>query len=218
MAKQVQLFQQQIQDLVGREVLQTSALIEVPPGKSLFQKGERCTQFLLVVAGSVKVYGETPAGREVVLYHMGAGESCVLTTSCLLGDRHYPAHARTETLVQTLAIPRPAFMKGLAESDDFRMMVFASYGERLASLVGLIQELTFERVDVRLARYLLDHQHANRLLLSHQQLALALDSSEEVILRLLKEFEQRGWLLLHRGGIDIVQAKKLNFYIAEATA
>lgn len=217
MANQLEVFEQQVRDSSGRAVLQTAALIELPPGRVLYRQGDRCCQYLLMVAGRARVYLTCPSGRELVLYRLQAGQACVLTTSCLLGESAYPASCVSDSLLQALVIPRPALLRGLAESEDLRLLVMSQFGQRLQEVMALISELSLRRLDIRLARLLLERAHPQAWLVSLANLANSLDAPESAVNHLLHEFEQRGWILLNQGSLDVQQPLALNRYIAEAT-
>ncbi|KPJ90946.1 MAG: hypothetical protein AMJ55_12695 [Gammaproteobacteria bacterium SG8_15] len=161
--------------------------ISLPANTIAFRQGDTCANYLLVIEGSIKVLARGESGREIVLYRVQRGGSCVLTTSCLLSHSHYPAEGITETPVRALAIPAESFHQGLAKSEDFRRFVFEAYGQRLAEVIA--------------ARYLLQHASENTLAITHQGLATELGSAREVISRQLKDFEQRGWIEQQRGQI-----------------
>ncbi|OMH27987.1 Crp/Fnr family transcriptional regulator [Motiliproteus sp. MSK22-1] len=199
-----------ITDTVGQEVLSQARLLELPAGQVIFSPGDRCENYLLVVEGSVKVLGRSANGREIILYRIENAGSCVLTTSCLLSKDDYAAEGITETTVKAFAISRAAFKQGLEQSAGFRDFIFEAYGERLSALITLIQEVAFERIDLRLARYLCS-QGVNRVELhcTHQELATELGSAREVVSRQLKAFEKQGWIRLGRGSIQLDDLKSL---------
>jgi len=175
--------------------------ISLPANTIAFRQGDTCANYLLVIEGSIKVLARGESGREIVLYRVQRGGSCVLTTSCLLSHSHYPAEGITETPVRALAIPAESFHQGLAKSEDFRRFVFEAYGQRLAEVIALVEEISFGQINQRLARYLLQHASENTLAITHQGLATELGSAREVISRQLKDFEQRGWIEQQRGQI-----------------
>ena len=141
---------------------------------------------------------------EIVLYHIVSGGSCVLTTSCLISSDDYPAEGVTETDVLALAIPKPIFEQYMGESKAFRKQVFHSYGDRLIKLITLVEEISFAKLDIRLAKFLLENGSVNTpIRTTHQALATELGSAREVISRQLKEFENKGWVQLSRGKIEI---------------
>lgn len=197
-------------DEVGADILASAQLLTVPAGQKVFRAGDPCQNYLLVVSGRIKVVGRSPGGREIVLYRIEECGTCVLTTACLLGNDPYPAEGVTETEVQAFVIPRPRFEQALNRSAELRQFVFESYGARLSSLIGLVQELAFERIDLRLARYLAEHTRDQvELQVTHQELATELGSAREVISRQLKQFEQQGWIELGRGTIKVKEISAL---------
>lgn len=186
-------------------LLQQARQVQLPAQTPVFRQGDVCQHYLLVLAGSVRVLTRAQNGREIVLYRLGAGDSCVLTTSCLFGNARYPAEGITDSAVTALAIPAADFHRVLQESAAFREFVFHSFTTHLASVITLVEEVAFGRLDVRLARYLLEHCDAERVLrTTHQALATELGSAREVISRLLKELELQGRLELQRGSIRIL--------------
>ncbi len=188
----------------------------LPPGQTVFHQGDDCANYLLVISGSVKVFSRAENGREVILYRVTDGESCTLTTACLFAQNHYPAEGVTETETRALAIPRDVFNRGLAESEAFRKMVFDQYAKRLADVIGLVEQLSFGRIDIRLARLLLRMTHDNSAItITHQEIATELGSAREVVSRQLKAFEHLQLLELKRGSIDITNSQGLQ-KIAEA--
>ncbi len=149
-------------------------------------------------------------GREIVLYRVQRGESCVLTTSCLLAHAHYAAQGVSETPVHAVAIPAARFHEGLNRSEGFRNFVFQGYGQRLADLMLLVEEVAFDRLEARLARRLLALASGRRTLdLTHQALAVEIGSAREVVSRQLKDFERHGWVRLARGHIEILDHEAL---------
>ncbi len=199
-----------ISDAAGRQALSQAKEITVPANTTLFRHGDRCENYLLVLEGSVKVFTRAENGREIVLYRVNSGESCTLTTSCLFSHNSYPAEGLAETQVKALAIPNPAFNEGLQHSSDFRNMVFDAYSQRLTDIITLVENISFGRIDIRLARALMQHIVGDMTIhITHQTLATELGSAREVISRQLKEFEHRGWVKLHRGSIEILNSSEL---------
>lgn len=192
-------------DRSGMEILARAQRVELPTDQIVFHQGDACNNYIIVVSGTVKVLGRNAAGREIVLYRIEQQGSCVLTTSCLLGEEAYPAEGITETDVVAFLIPLAEFRKALAESESLRRFIFDSYGERLAKMIGLVQEIAFERIEKRLARYLIEHCGPGYILLrSHQEIADELGTAREVVSRQLKAFEQKEWIALSRNQILFV--------------
>lgn len=184
--------------------------VVLPAGTVLFQEGSHCESYMLVLEGSVRVQKLSETGREIVLYRVERGQSCVLTTSCLMTREDYGAEGIAETEIHAVMLPAQPFRALLAQSDIFRDFVFAAYASRIAGLLLLIEEVAFGRIDARLAQWLLtrgaeDGQWRG----THQDLAVELGTAREVVSRQLKEFERRGWVSLFRGRIDIIDKTAL---------
>lgn len=178
--------------------------VTVPRDTQIFGPGNPAENLLLLLSGTVRVQQISDAGREIVLYRVHAGESCVLTTACLLAFEDYAAEGIAETDVAAVLIPRDTFDELMSVSKAFRAFVFEAYSKRITDLFMVIEEIAFKRMDIRLAQKLLDLKGTQSLLrLTHQQLAVELGTAREVISRQLKEFERRGWLGLSRGEIDL---------------
>lgn len=178
--------------------------VALPRGTVLFRAGDRCHTFLMVLDGSVRVQMTSENGREIVLYRVARGETCIVTTACLLTHTAYGAEAMTETDVDAVALSAGPFHDLVARSPAFRDFVFASFGTRLTGMMMLIEEVAFGRVDLRLARFLADHRDAaGGLDTTHQALAVELGTAREVVSRQLKEFERRGLVALARGRIEV---------------
>lgn len=190
-------------DIVDEQILHAAREISLPAGATAFHQGDGCAHFLLVTSGTIKVLARSPTGREIVLYRVGPGETCVLTTSCLLSRGHYPAEGLVETPLRALAIPADAFQQGLDRSAAFRQFVFRTYGERLAKIIARFEDLNFGPLKSRLARLLMQQARGDEVHATHQQLAAELGSVREVVSRQLKEFEQQGWISTRRGHIQL---------------
>jgi len=199
----------------GNNILKHSQQMAIPAGTTIFHQGDQCLNYLLVVSGSVKVITRAENGREIVLYHITSGGSCVLTTSCIISSEDYPAEGVTETDIVALAIPKLIFEQYMGESKAFRKQVFHSYGDRLIKLITLVEEISFAKLELRLAKYLLHNGSVNTPIhTTHQALATELGSAREVISRQLKEFENQGWVKLNRGKIEITNHDALTNLIA----
>ncbi len=204
-----------IQDPQWRALMSQVREVDIPPGEPVFRAGDVCRNFLLVLEGSVRVEKLAENGREIVLYRVGRGETCLLTTSCLFAKERYPAYGVTETGVRAVALPDTLFNEALALSAEFRSFVFAAFGARLTELMALVEAIAFGRGDVRLAHRLLELGSASdEVVTTHQQLAAELGTAREVVSRFLKEFEHRGLVRLARGRIVIVDRAALEAFAA----
>lgn len=177
-----------------------------PAGHRIFSRGTPCNHFLVVLEGGVRVQVTSSSGREIVLYRLHPGETCVMTTSCLLGHSYYAAEGIVESDLRYASIAASDFNRLLEESSAFRTFVFSTLGTRFAELIQRVEEVSLERIDTRLARFLLQYPlPADRTIqTTHQKIAAELGSAREVISRQLKNFEESGWVTLHRGHITIL--------------
>lgn len=142
--------------------------------------------------GRIRVSQHSESGREIVLYRVDAGESCVLTTACMLAEEAYNAEGLAETDITAFVLPKPTFNQLVAEEEAFRTFVFAAYSRRLIDLLRVVDDVAFGHMDVRLADRLLtlagDHKD---IAVTHQQLAQELGTAREVVSRVLSDFHKR---------------------------
>lgn len=201
-----------------REILvERSKIAELPEGTVIFGPGKAPDNLLLLLDGTVRVQQVAENGREIVLYRVQAGESCVLTTACLLAYEDYSAEGLAETAVRAVAIPRSVFDDLIAQSSTFRRFVFTAYSKRITDLFLVIEEVAFKRVDIRLAQKLLElSKGSGHVHLTHHQLATELGSAREVISRQLQEFQRRGWVSATRGDVRLTDIAALDEFAKAA--
>lgn len=191
------------------ELLESARLVRLEPGQFAFRSGDHCNAYFILVDGSVRVQLLSAEGREITLYRVRPGGTCVLTTSCLLGRQDYPAEAIAETAVETIVIPADFFQSALDRIPAFREQVFSGFSGRLTNMIDRISELAFTPIDARLASALLEMHRDGDEHVTHQQLAVELGTAREVVSRHLKRFETRGWLRLGRGRISVTDVESL---------
>jgi len=181
--------------------------MQVKRGSVLFRDGDACNGYVLVVNGAIRVQKIDPQGHEIVLYRVEEGQSCMLTTTCLLAHQEYPAEGIAETDVDMVLLPLDAFDAALAGSPAFRQFVMANIGNRISDLMLLLEDVAFGRKDVRLAAFLLKNakKDGDVLELTHRQLAVELGTAREVVSRLIKDFERKGLVGLGRNKVTIQQ-------------
>lgn len=197
-------------DSSARTLAEAARHVTIPAGTILFQDGTRCSDYVLVLDGSVRVQKVSESGREIVLYRVERGQSCVLTTSCLMTNDDYSAEGIAETEVKAVTLPAARFRALLASSDVFRDFVFSTYATRISELLMLIEEVAFGRIDARLAQCLIEHgDQQSEVKGTHQELAMELGTAREVVSRQLKEFERRGWVALQRGRLRLLDRSAL---------
>jgi CRP/FNR family transcriptional regulator len=196
--------------LLAAAMGQHGQIVALPAGARVYAPGKAPEAYLLVLDGSVRVQQVSENGREIVLYRVRAGESCTLTTACLLGDDRYTAEAITETAVRAVALPRSAFDALVAGSPEFRRFVFSTLSDRITNLFRLVGQVAFGRLDGRIAQRLLDlAAGAGAVRITQQQLAAEVGSAREVISRMLGQMQRQGLVRVRRGAIDILDAARL---------
>lgn len=185
-------------------------VMDVPRDTVIFGPGKSPEHMLFLIDGTVRVQQLSESGREIVLYRINAGESCVLTTACLLAHDDYAAEGIAETDSRAAAVPRQLFDDLVARSPDFRAFVFAAFSKRITDLFLVIDEVAFQRMDVRLAQKLLGLGAAgDSVQTTHQKLAVELGTAREVISRQLQEFQRRGWIAQGRGTVRLLDRPSL---------
>lgn len=184
--------------------------VSVPKGSVLFTVGDACEQFVYVLQGKIRVNLDSETGSSVLLYRLNAADTCVLTTSCLLGNDHYCAEATVEEDVSLLLMPAKAFFTSVEQSSSFRTFVFASFSSRLSALMTKIDEVAFRSIDCRLATALLDHAKGGvSVNVTHEFLANEIGSAREVVSRKLAQWHSAMLIEKKRGEIILLSADRL---------
>ncbi|HEY3299904.1 MAG TPA: Crp/Fnr family transcriptional regulator [Methylophilaceae bacterium] len=193
----------------ARELLAKSArIVDAPIGTIGYSEGMPCNAYVMRLSGQSRVYKMSASGREILLYRVASGETCVITTTCILGNSDYPASTIVEQPIRDVIVPKAAFNQLMIDSAVFRRFVMENYGALISDLIVLLDEVAFHSLDARLAKLLLDVGD-NTITRTHQQLADELGTAREVVSRQLKRFEQKGWVTLGRGQIELLNRSAL---------
>ena len=194
------------------ELLAAASVMHLPAGTVVFDEDQPCQGFPLLLSGNIRVIKAAPNGRELQLYRVTPGESCILTSSCLLGHSRYHARGIAEQALEIVVLPAASFHALLGSHEAFRSYVFHLFSDRLTDLMQLVSAVAFQKLDQRLARLLIGKPspiHA-----THQALADELGSAREIVSRLLKGFAEQGWVKLGREQIVITDAPALKKFAA----
>lgn len=190
---------------VANELLAQARRQKVPAQTHLYWEGDACSAIAFLLEGQIRVYKSGETGREITLYEIGPGETCILNASCILGNNSYPANAVTSMAGEILLVPAPQFRRMLTLHEPLRAFVFYLLSERLTAVMQLVDEVAFGRMDERLIEYLSKKSVDGVLTASHQRIANDLGTSREVVSRLLKDFERQGRVSLARNAVTVLQ-------------
>jgi CRP/FNR family transcriptional regulator len=191
-------------------VLDGARPVTMPADHPVFHAGSPCENYVLLLEGSVRVQVIGEGGREAILYRVLPGQSCVLTTCCILSGEDYPAEGFTETPVRALAVTKPTFDRALENAPAFRRFVFANLGGRIADVIARMEEVAFRPVERRLASHLLSRANERGAIHStHQEIAVELGTAREVVSRHLKRLEAAGLVELGRSAVRVSKPNEL---------
>lgn len=191
-----------LRDAVAGEAV----LHDIRDGTPLFGDGQRCGGLPLVVQGAVKVFRRSETGREIVLYRVGPGQTCILSSSCLLGDEVYRAEGVAEGALRLALLPPALFQRLIAESSAARGFLFAMLSSRLSDLMERVERLAFHRLDRRIAEFLVERADAGfrSVAMTHQAIADEIGSVREMVTRTLGQLAEQGLVELSRAGVRLV--------------
>jgi len=194
----------------AKDVLAALHPVHLAQGTVLFRPGDMAAGFLIVLAGRVAVHLTGRSGREMLLYAVTPGDTCIQTTLGLLGEQAYGGEAFAETPVTAVQIPKGIFDRLMASSQVFRSFVFRAFGARMSDVIQLVEKVAFVRIEARLAAALLARADADgQIAATHQDLAVAIGSAREVVSRRLEAFQKAGYVALERGVVRLVDAAGL---------
>jgi CRP/FNR family transcriptional regulator, anaerobic regulatory protein len=207
---QTMLFLQNADQRFIKEFQQFAFLAQIPAGHDVFLEGDHIEAIALLISGSVRVYKIGETGREITLYRFGNGSSCILTANAILSQQTFPAIATVERDAEAVMIPADIFRDWVKRHDFWRDFVFDLLSQRLSTVMTVIDEVVFHRMDRRVANLLLKRgEEENPIRITHQEIASELGSSREVISRLLEDFISEDSIRSGRGVIEILDFEAL---------
>jgi CRP/FNR family transcriptional regulator len=188
-------------------ILNEAELKEAKAGTTLLKMGQNIKSAILVVEGTIKLYQEDETGGEYFMYHLNPGEACAVTLVCNYHHEQSQVLAKAVTDIQYLAIPIEFMEKWLNEFKSWHYFVIKTYRSRYEELLKTINEIAFKNMDERLEFYILKYvkQFGKIVNLTHQDIANDLNTSREVISRLLKKMEHNGWIVMNRNSFDWIK-------------
>lgn len=188
----------------------------VPKGSILFRPGDPAKGFVLVLQGRIEVHLTGPTGREILLYAVEPGQSCVQTTLGLLGGELYTGEALAATDAQIVIIPKRMFLAQMDSDPGFRSFVLQAFARRMQDVTRLLERVAFGRVEGRLAGALLDLAEDLEVHATQVELAARIGTAREVVSRRLDAFSRAGWVETDRGSVRIINVLALRHLASEA--
>ncbi|NJM20316.1 MAG: cyclic nucleotide-binding domain-containing protein [Richelia sp. SM1_7_0] len=147
-------FFQQLDSEIKTDLLNQAQQVKLSAGEFICLEGDFCNHLPLLISGSVRIYKIGENCREITLYHLEKGDSCILTASCIISKKAFPAFAITETEVEAMIIPANSLRKWIMQSQIWQNYIFGLLSQRLANVIEIVEEVAFRRMDSRIASYL----------------------------------------------------------------
>jgi len=178
--------------------------VEIPKGTIILKESAYIKEIPLVISGRIKVRKTDENGKEIILYHINSGESCILSITSCINEKQSNAEAITEELSRLVIVPATKVKEWMDYYKGWRKFVMRLYYTRLDSLLQLVDGISFKQTDSRLYEKLkqLQTSSGESIRITHQELANEIGTAREVISRLLKQLEKEGILSIERGIIN----------------
>lgn len=186
------------------EIADHGTIKEVKAGDTLLRVGQTIRSTMLILDGMVKLYREDEEGKEFFIYHLDAGQACSLSMVCAARQETSEVLAKALTDATVLSIPLEFMDRWMSKYKSWYQFVITSYRNRFEEMLKTIDAIAFSNMDQRLEDYIKKQvaRLGKNLKMTHQEIATDLNSSREVISRLLKKMEAKGWVIIHRNSIE----------------
>ena len=199
-----------------KEAVTRSAVIrEYKKGAYIYGMQDACLGMVYVQKGSIRVFLMSEEGREVTLFHIGEGDSCILSASCVMGEISLEVQLVAEMDTEILAVPAGTYKKLMESNLKLRCFTYELSTKRLSSVVWVMQQILFAHFDERMARFLLTEYEktgSTKISMTQEEIAREVNSAREVVARMLRQFAEDGWIEVGRGTItlkDILSLKQI---------
>lgn len=196
-------FEPELIQLIEKDAIQRS----FHAGDIIMRTGQYIKSTVLVLEGRIKIYRENSDGGEFLMYYLGPGQACAVSMICAIQSQTSEIMAQAEEDTELLMIPIQLMDEMMNKYKSWYQFVIQTYRGRFDELLSVVDNIAFRNMDERLEFYLKRHTSVSgkkTVELSHQQIADDLNSSREVISRLLKKMEQRNLVKLHRNMIELI--------------
>jgi len=185
--------------------------VNIPENTIICHDGQIHADLPLLISGLIRVYKISESGKEITLYHIGEKESCVLSASTILSNKKFPAIAETISETQAIVLPEAFVKKWITKSTQWQQCIFGLVAQRLSDVITVVEEVAFQRMDRRIAKFLINQYKKNgvSINITHQDIADEVGTAREVVTRILRDLELRTILKLSRGNIKIEKLELL---------
>lgn len=196
-----------LEDGLYDEMIQHGEIKQAPAGTTMLKIGQTIRSTMLVLDGVVKLYQEDDEGNEFFIYHIQPGQACAVSMVCTYQQEKSQVTAKAMTDVTVLTVPLQYMDKWLSQYKSWHYFVIKTYRARYEELLRTINEIAFKNMDERLEFYLKGQvkQLGKHVKLTHQDIATDLNSSREVISRLMKKMEKNGWIIINRNSFEWIK-------------
>lgn len=201
----------------ARQRLTALVPVTLPAQTPLFHAGDAVQGYAMVLSGRVDVSMTGASGREMLLYSVEPGQSCIQTTMGLLGGEDYTAEAETTVETRLVLLPKPLFLSLMDTDPGFRALVFRAFAQRFQNMMQLLEKVAFTRVECRLADRLLTlAKHDPLIHVTQSDLATQVGTAREVVSRRLETWSRRGWVRTGRGTVQVLDPRALESLASDA--
>ncbi|MCR9013442.1 Crp/Fnr family transcriptional regulator [Aquiflexum gelatinilyticum] len=197
----------QFENELFQEIIKEGQLVLFPEGELMMDIGQRVELIPLIVKGTVKIFREDEDDHEIFLYYLKEGEACAITLICSAREGHSKIKAIPIEDTTAIVLPIKKLDEWMFKYKSWYYFVMDSYQEKFEELLKVVEEIAFHQMDERLLAYLrksVEANNSNIIKATHQQIAGELNTSREVVGRLLKKLEQNGTVIIGRNQIELI--------------
>lgn len=192
-------------------ICQNSFALTYPKGTNIHD-GNGCSGVIFVRSGSLRLYMMSESGKDITLYRLHKGDMCMLSASCVLQTITFDVFVDAEEDSECYVISGSAFADVSARNPQIKIFALETAVSRFSDVMWVMQQILFMSMDKRLAIFLTDEAartNSDTITLTHEQIARYIGSAREVVSRMMKYFASEGIIEVSRGGIKILDKKRL---------
>lgn len=204
-------FWESMSDTDKDSFIRTAAHVQFKKGNTI-HTGEECTGVILIKSGSLRIYLLSDEGKEITLYRLYPGDICMLSASCVLDAITFDVFVDAEESSECVVVGGCAYEALSLHMPEAKIFALETALSRFSDVMWVLQQVLFMSMDKRLAIFLLDEiskNHSDTVSLTHEQIAKYMASAREVVSRMLKYFATEGIVEVSRGGIKVLDKKRL---------